>query len=79
MLKCMATFLAGVEENHHDAILRHVKSTIGSRQDIVCTNVGPIHVNLPRCIAFLDKRLRKRKHSNALEENFVHCYQVYQC
>ena len=63
------TFRAFIEECHPDTILCHIKITIGSRQDISCSNAGPIYMNLTFYIDFLDKRLMQCKHSNILEEN----------
>lgn len=63
------TFWACMEEHHTETILCYVKSTMGNRQDIVCSNAVLIHTNLPFYVNLLDERLRKHKHSNILEEN----------
>jgi hypothetical protein len=53
---------------HPRALLYHVVSTDGGRQDMVCEGAGPLYMNHVYWVEFLDERLRVPGASNILQE-----------
>ena len=53
---------------HPKALLYHVLSTDGGRQDMACEGAGPFYMNRIYWIEFLDERLRQPSCSNILQE-----------